>query len=146
MARSGSAVKYHIDDIKVPFAEIAQPGAGPRSVSDLLRAWEAFVNQVVRGYEDSIYEYKNDLIRRDVIERAFDYMSPQLAERVRARLTSIDDRFFQATAPVAKPLQSEKDIASAPWWFRIPRRLSAELAQDLRFEGFPLDGEYEVGS
>ena len=34
---------------------------GEDSLGSLLRRWSEFVTQVERGYDDSIYEYTNDL-------------------------------------------------------------------------------------
>ena len=48
------------------------------SLDALLREWRAFVTQVERGYDDSIYEYTNDLSVRDRLERLLAGAGPSL--------------------------------------------------------------------
>jgi hypothetical protein len=90
-----------------------------------LHRWSHFVTQVERGYDDSIYEYTNDLSVRDRLEQL-----TQGAELER-RVAEVDRRFETATEERARPLGVFKE-ASAPWWWRrVPRRLVGELAEDL---------------
>jgi hypothetical protein len=82
----------------------------------LLRDWGAFVAAVERGYDDSIYEYTNDLSVRDRLAGSDD---PRVAE--------LDRRFEAATAEAAAPLAPRDGW----WWRRVPRRLVGDLADDL---------------
>jgi hypothetical protein len=95
---------------------------------DSLHAWAAFVTQVERGYDDSIYEYTNDLTVRDRLERVVQGASPGLQAKLHARLADDDARFEQATEDSARPLAADRP---GWWWRRVPRRRSGELAEDL---------------
>jgi hypothetical protein len=92
-------------------------------VNALLRDWSALVTAVERGYDDSIYEYTNDLSVRD---RLAGIEGPELAE--------LDRRFEAATEPAARPL-GERAVGWG-WWRRVPRRRTGELADDLASLGY----------
>jgi hypothetical protein len=98
------------------------------SLDALLRGWRAFVTQVERGYDDSIYEYTNDLSVRDRLERLLAGAGPSLRAALAEAVAGDDARFEAATEPAVRPL---RETAPPPWWCRVPRRRVGELAQDL---------------
>ena len=100
---------------------------GEHSLGALLRRWSAFVTQVERGYDESIYEYTNDLSVRDVLDRALNGAGPTLRAKLEGALAADDRRFEAATQESARPLGKTE----SRWWRRVPRRLVGELAEDL---------------
>ena len=114
--------------------ELARLLAGGPSLNALLGGWGAFVARVERGYDDSIYEYTNDLSVRDRLERVVQGAGPDLRAQLEAALAEDDRRFDAATEASARPL-GEFPGESPPWWRRVPRRRGGELADDLESLG-----------
>lgn len=112
--------------------ELARLLAGA-SLHALLRDWAAFVSAVERGYDDSIYDYTNDLSARDALERVIAPAGPSLRAALEAVVTPDDRRFEAATTESARPLGEGRPNW---WWRRVPRRPSAELADDLASLGY----------
>ena len=102
---------------------------GDDSLGALLQDWSRFVTEVERGYDDSIYEYTNDLTIRDRLERVVAGASPGLRGRLQRALATDDSRFEAATEEAERPLGA---TYTTWWWRRVPRRLVGELAEDLR--------------
>ena len=90
---------------------------------------EHFVTAVERGYDDSIYEYTNDLSVRDRLERVVAGASPGLRAQLEQALAADDGRFEAATEEAERPLGARY---TTWWWRRVPRRRVGELADDLR--------------
>jgi hypothetical protein len=106
-----------------------------RTVRQLLRRWAAFVRQVEAGYDDTIYDYTNDLSVRDLLEEKLSSLPPADGDALRAELRPWDDRFEAATRPSIRPVAPGVRDREYAWWFRVPLKLSEELASDLRSEG-----------
>jgi hypothetical protein len=103
---------------------------GEDSLGALLTSWRRFVSEVERGYDDSIYEYTNDLSVRDRLERVVTGAGPALRAKLEAAAAEGDRRFEAATEEAARPLSA---LADPPWWWRrVPVRRIGELADDLR--------------
>jgi len=102
---------------------------------DLLKRWSNFVTATELGYEDSIYEYTNDLATRDVIQRVLLGIPESLSAKVIEIVQCDDDRFLQATRKIERSLADRKSFEDSPWWFRVPRKMSDELRNDLESEG-----------
>ena len=100
------------------------------SFDSTLHRWSHFVTQVERGYDDSIYEYTNDLSVRDRLERVIEGAGPGLRARLAGRVVDADRRFEEATEETTRPL-GEFSGTAPHWWRRVPRRRVGELAEDL---------------
>jgi hypothetical protein len=124
------------DELARLLAELAERSGREDSLDAMLHRWSGFVTQVERGYDDSIYEYTNDLSVRDRLERVAGGAGPGLRAKLEARLTDDDRRFEAASEEGARPL-GEFGEASPPWWWRrVPRRRGGELAEDLETLGY----------
>jgi hypothetical protein len=102
---------------------------GGATLGSLLQEWGHFVTAVERGYDDSIYEYTNDLSVRDRLERVVAGASPGLRGQLEQALAADDGRFEAATEDAERPLGA---TYTTWWWRRVPRRRVGELADDLR--------------
>ena len=104
-------------------AELATRTGREDSLGAMLGRWRDFVTTVERGYDDSIYEYTNDLSVRDRLERL-----------VQGAIAEDDRRFEAATQEADRPLGAFTEEAPT-WWRRVPRRRVGELAEDLDSPG-----------
>jgi hypothetical protein len=116
-------------------AELAARAGREDSLGALLGRWSAFVTTVERGYDDSIYEYTNDLSVRDRLERVVAGAGPALRGKLHAALAEDDRRFTAATEEAGRALGEFVEEAPA-WWRRVPRRRVGELAEDLDSLGY----------
>jgi hypothetical protein len=117
-------------------AELAERSGREDSLGALLRRWRDFVTGVERGYDDSIYEYTNDLSVRDRLERVVQGAGLALRAKLEGAIAEGDRRFEAATEESARPL-GEFGEASPPWWWRrVPRRRTGELEEDLESLGY----------
>jgi len=111
-------------------AELATRTGREDSLGAMLGRWRDFVTAVERGYDDSIYEYTNDLSARDHLEAVAAGADPALRAKVQGAIAEDDRRFEAATQEADQPLG--KFTGEAPtWWRRVPRRRVGELAEDL---------------
>jgi len=111
--------------------ELAARTGREDSLAAMLGRWSAFVSTVERGYDDSIYEYTNDLSVRDRLESVATGAGPALRAKLRGALAGDDRRFQAATQEAARPLGE----SGGAWWRRVPRRPVGELADDLESLG-----------
>jgi hypothetical protein len=100
------------------------------SLGALLQDWSRLVTEVERGYDDSIYEYTNDISVRDRLERVIARASPGLRAQLEGAVAEDDRRFAAATEEAARPL------GTSPWAQRVPTRRVGELAEDLAALGY----------
>jgi len=105
------------------------------SLNELIGSWNQFVARVERGYEDSIYDYTNDLSVRDQLKEVLSKTSTRLHEKLTAQVEPLDQRFLDATHQIERPLLRPLNEETGFWWFRIPRALGGELEDDLRSDG-----------
>jgi hypothetical protein len=116
-------------------AELAERTGREDSLDAMLGRWSALVSTVERGYEDSIYEYTNDLSVRDRLESVAAGAGPALRAKLRGVLADDDRRFEAATEEAARAL-GEFAGGAPSWWRRMPRRRVGELAEDLDSLGY----------
>ena len=109
--------------------ELARLLAGD-TLGALLRGWSDLVTQIERGYDDSIYEYTNDISVRDRLERVIARASPGLRAQLEGAVAEDDRRFAAATEEAARPL------GKSTWAQRVPTRRVGELAEDLAALGY----------
>jgi hypothetical protein len=90
----------------------------------LLRGWREFVSQVEHGYPFGLYDYRNDLDARAIIQLAGaeDDEVRALDERLKAALTATTVRVWESGA-------------GDPFWdFGYPKNAGRELLEDLKAE------------
>lgn len=113
--------------------------AGHVSLMGLLDSWHGLVQQVENGYEESVYEYANDVDSRAILDRVGSSAQPEAREALRAWLRPWDERYEAATSQAIAPFHGHADPthphAASPWHWRIPRRLVGELKSDLEAMG-----------
>ncbi|HET8550049.1 MAG TPA: hypothetical protein VFL57_18695 [Bryobacteraceae bacterium] len=90
----------------------------------LIRRWREFVEEVERGYEYGLEDYRNDLDLRGVIAMAgLDHDVADMDKRLAAMLTRTDVRVWESAS-------------QHPFWdFGYPRNASGPLLKDLRRAG-----------
>jgi hypothetical protein len=107
----------------------ARGWCGVSSPFDLIDRWEQMVEHVADGYDDNIYEYRNDLSVRGRIEDLLQDESLKDVEQmkwVRAQVSEIDARFRSLVRP--EPVRG-----NSPWWeAHLPASAGAELAADIK--------------
>jgi hypothetical protein len=119
------------DELARLLVELAERSGREDSLGAMLGRWSHFVTQVERGYDDSIYEYTNDLSVRDRLERVIAGATPSLRAKLEGVLAADDRRFEAATEESARPLGAFGEAGPPWWWRRVPRRRVGELADDL---------------
>jgi hypothetical protein len=116
-------------------AELAARTGREDSLGAMLGRWSAFVTTVERGYDDSIYEYTNDLSVRDRLEGVAAGAGPALRAKLHGALADDDRRFAAATQEADRALGEFTEEAPS-WWRRVPRRRVGDLAEDLDALGY----------
>lgn len=126
------------DDARALEAAVARAAARakqPLSFDGLLNRWTEFVAAVERGYQESIYEYANDLSTRSLLDEITREVSESARLEIAASLEATDRRFYEATREVEKAICPATAKGERPWCYRVPNRLLGELKEDLRAEG-----------
>ncbi len=100
----------------------------------LLERWENFVNKVEDGYDESIYEYTNDLSIRDLLQIVIDNSPLILRNKLIGTLQVWDERFVKSTEKSEHPVLPGKKKSQTWWWFRVPVRPGSELKNDLQLD------------
>ncbi|MCB9451898.1 MAG: hypothetical protein H6672_10690 [Anaerolineaceae bacterium] len=103
------------------------------SLDQLLGRWSNFVAHVEAGYNDSIYEYINDLSTRDILDELIEEVPQPIKDKLDTYLQPLDERFTNATITTERILLKEK-AANQAHWLRIPKIRGSELEDDLRSE------------
>src|SRR5436189_6415324 len=98
---------------------IGRESAPAATLNELFGQWAEFVRAVEHGYDNSIYEYTNDLSVRDRLQSLVAASSPTLRVKLESALAPVDERFACATEPAARPL-SAKPGRRPPRWPRGP--------------------------
>jgi len=105
---------------------LTEAGWRKASLNDQVEAWSQLVDAVEVGYTMTIDDYTNDLAVREWLERVQPMLTPMFRASLAARLSPFDERFRTATV---EP-QTRMPGAGPGWWYRLPRLLIDELAED----------------
>jgi len=105
------------------------------TLDGLIKEWANFVSDVEHCYDDSIYEYTNDLSVRDILKDILDTVQESARIKIEEILKPLDARFNESTIEIKRALVPIIQQNASSWWFRIPKKLSKELEDDLRSEG-----------
>lgn len=101
------------------------------SINSAINGWASFVLAVESGYDESVYEYTNDMSIRTWIGEARPFLTAAVVEALDAQLAPWDERFKAATAEARRP-----PGRGTHWWEkRLPRTLVGELAEDAKVLG-----------
>jgi hypothetical protein len=112
--------------------KMSQESRQKMTLNKLFEDWSKFVTSVEKGYDDSIYEYTNDLSIRNIIQRVLDACPENAYTKLLRELEPLDNRLRSATREIDKPLLPDQNW----WWHRIPLELTNDLREDLISEGF----------
>ncbi len=99
----------------------------------LIGRWGAVADEVSTGYAGDLDEYLNDLDLRQILDDAVAAVA-ETRGGLLARLRDVDTRFVAHTRPVDTHLwgAAGRGDANRSWWyFRVPLRMSEEMAEDL---------------
>ncbi len=113
---------------------LSQKAKQPLTLHSLLSKWKEFVIAVVQGYDDSVYEYTNDLSVRDLLQSIIDNCPLALRQKIYSVINNYDERFKAVTIEKSEPILKSKTNHSYWWWYRVPKYPGAELENDLDFE------------
>lgn len=116
-------------------AAMSQKARHALTVPLLLEIWDNFVSEVDEGYNNSIYEYTNDLSVRDLLQEIIDNSPSHLRDKMIAFVRISDERFRKASKESYRSLLPDKEKSQGWWWFRVPIKLGSELKNDLQMEG-----------
>lgn len=108
------------------------------TLGELLTEWAVFVARLEIGYDDSIYDYLDDLATRDLLQQIMDTASLTLRQKLASALQSWDVRFTQATHTVDDTQAQIAWNGDSAWDRRVPNVLTGDLASDLRGAGLAL--------
>ena len=106
----------------------AMSAAGWReaTLNEQVEAWGSLVETVETGYTMTVDDYTNDLAVREWLERVLPMLTHSLQQSLEDRLEPLDERFRLATVEPKHRMPG----AGSEWWYRLPRVLVAELAED----------------
>lgn len=114
----------------------AEWGLAPSfDLSDLLKKWKNFVQEVGDGYQLSIYDYFHDLEMRELLEEVKAAVPSRLHQEIDLELRPLDEKFFSCTMPSTKSIETEVEEGAGPWWFRIPQHAGPDVLKYLVEQG-----------
>jgi hypothetical protein len=103
-----------------------------KDAMNYLKKWKDFVSSIEGGYDDSIYEYTNDLCIRDRLQKMINCFPQPGKNELSILIKDVDDLYINVTLEIKKPiLRGWGIIPMGWWWFRIPKKLNEELKNDL---------------
>jgi hypothetical protein len=102
------------------------------SINEMLQAYESVVRRVEEGYDETIYEYLNDLACRRWLALAWPLVTENVRQSRAGDLRSLDDRFRAATTDDGGRSLGLKVEGGSEWWLRRrPVKARGEFAADL---------------
>jgi hypothetical protein len=97
------------------------------TVNEQVEARQKLVLSVEEGYRLTVDDYTNDLAVREWLEEVQPLLTDRVEQSLKSRLMPLDERFRQATTMTRRRMPGAGD----GWWYRVPRRLVGELAEDI---------------
>jgi hypothetical protein len=118
-------------------AELSEASQHRQSLNRLISRWKNFSASVAKGYNDTIYDYENDLSIRDILDKIMEKLSESGKNEVAMHIEHADKSFVSSTRSIALP--SHKIYDEDKWWqSRVPLYLSDELKQEFIDAGYRL--------
>ncbi|MDY0268521.1 hypothetical protein [Trichloromonas sp.] len=106
----------------------------------LLLDWSDFVSECVAGFEGDLWEYRQGLRLRDLIEFVISETTPALAEKIREIVAESDERLRENLVDRRKRLDPPEEGAPTGgnlfWYQGIVRNQGAPLRRDLIRQGW----------
>jgi hypothetical protein len=106
----------------------------------LLLDWTDFVDECTAAFEGDLWEYRQGLKLRDLIEYVVEGVSPALQKKIREIVAETDANLQQNLVDHRKRLDPPSDslsIRSEPFWYQgIVRNQGAPLRRDLIRQGW----------
>jgi len=106
----------------------------------LLLDWSDFVSECVAGFQGDLWEYRQGLRLRDLIEFVMAGSAPALAEKIREIVAESDERFQENLVDRRKRLDPPMEGAPADsdlfWYQGIVRNQGVPLRRDLIRQGW----------
>jgi hypothetical protein len=127
MRKLPALTREEVGHLDAALRAVADRTGRPVSFNALLKRWQELVHEVTVGYSLTLYDYTNDLSVRDQIEEVLTRVPDSLRARLEEVVRPLDERFEEGTTALEKPLLPR----SHRWWFRIPRKRSAEFDADI---------------
>ena len=118
--------KADYDSVHTAAAELERRGWRRATLNERVAAWEALVEEVEQGYGMTIDDYTNDLAVREWLNLARAFLTARVQVSLDARLAPLDERFRAATVSPVRVMPGAGD----GWFYRLPRVLVGELAED----------------
>ncbi len=112
-------------------AKVLRDGVRPdRGPSEYCEDWEGFTADVLSGYSGSLFEYENELLVRDTLEKAV--RDPEL--RQFPDWHGYEARIVRTDATLQRLLQSGVEVRPGrPWWWsHLPPHGGRDFAEDVR--------------
>ena len=104
------------------------------SLDEMLRDYESVVGRVEEGYDETVYEYLNDLACRRWLALAWPLVTENVRKSRAGDLQSLDERFRAASTDDGGRWLGrffKIDGESEWWWRRRPIRVRGDFAADL---------------
>jgi hypothetical protein len=117
--------KADYESVYAAMAELEQRGWRKATLNEQVAAWEALVAEVEQGYAMTVDDYTNDLAVREWLDLARPLLTVSVQSSLDVRLAPLDERFVAATVPA-----TGMPGAGRAWFYRLPRVLVGELAED----------------
>ena len=119
-----------VDNLTSAINRLSQSVGHPLTWNGLLTQWEKVVCAVEAGYDDTVYDYLNDLAVRTHIATILECV-PEGDDDSIELIRSLDARFKNGTRPSGHSMFDSSD--SRYWWnTRIPISLRGDLLDDVR--------------
>lgn len=136
MTNSGLALtRQDRERLHVLMSQFSSTAGFQITLANLIKRWEQLVQEVQQGYSVSIYEYTNDLGSRDLLATTEAILSDDGKKKLSEFLLPVDDMFRRNTDPLPHSIGGQLPPPSNWWWYRVPKKLSDELRNDLNSEG-----------